>query len=112
MPETHMPRDQRDNPIPCLKIDGAAHKINVTAASARNATAFDSKTRVVSIYATGGVYLKQGGSDVSATTNDHFFPAGLYYDIAIGSDGTQDFSAYIAFVKADADCIVYLSEKS
>lgn len=112
MPQTHMPRDQRDHPIPCLKIDGQPHKITITGVTARNTTAFDAKTRIVSLYATVPVFLKQGDANVEATVNDHYFPAGIYYDIAIGSAENDDFAPHIAFIKADGDGVVYISEKS
>ncbi|NBX66307.1 MAG: hypothetical protein EBQ96_04855 [Proteobacteria bacterium] len=81
-----------------------------TATSARNTTAFNAATRVVSVYASGPVYLRFGDSTVTASTSDHFFPSGLYYDFAIGG-GKVGQSTNLAVLRADTDCTVYISEK-
>ncbi|MBU6234272.1 MAG: hypothetical protein KGQ41_00365 [Alphaproteobacteria bacterium] len=82
-----------------------------TATTARNSTAFSSNTRVVSVYATGAVYLRFGDSTVTATSADHYFPAGVYYDFAIGG-GKVGQLTNLAVLRADAsDCTVYVSEK-
>ncbi len=109
---TIMPTDENNNPIPALRLrDLAAHKITVTATSARNTTAFNTGTRVVSLYATGPVYVRFGGSGVTATTNDHYFPANVYYDIAIGGEESAQ-TLYVAALRADTDCMLYISEKN
>lgn len=108
---TRLPLDANNNPIPALRLkDSGAHAVNATATSARNSTAFGADTRVVSIYATQDVYLKFGGSGVTAATTDHFFPAGTYYDFAIGGDGTGHFTN-LAVLRKSADGVVYISEK-
>ena len=108
---TLLPKDQDNNPIPVLKMrDGGAHQIAATSTSTKNTTAFDTGTRVISLYATGPVYIKFGGSDVVATSADHFFPAGFYYDVSLGN-GKAGHAAYVAALKADQDCVLYVSEK-
>lgn len=108
---TILPTDENNYPIPALRLlDGGAHKIIVTSASARNAMAFDAETRIVSLYATGPVYLRFGSGSVTATAFDHYFPAHTYYDIAIGGDETKQ-ATHIAALRADTDCILYVSEK-
>ena len=108
---TILPVDINGNPIPAIRLkDGGAHAISVTATSARNSTAFDSETELVSLYATGPVYVKFGDSAVSATTSDHYFPAGIYYDFAIGGDGSKQYT-HVAVLRADTDCTLYVSEK-
>lgn len=50
-------------------------------------------------------------SNVTATTSDHFLPAGIYYDVAIGpNDANQN--AYIAALSAAGDGTLYVSEKA
>ena len=108
---TILPTDENNNPLPALRLrDGGAQKINVTASSARNAVAFDADTRVVSLYATSGVYVRFGGAAVTATATDHYFPPNIYYDIAIGGEDANHFN-YIAALRADTDCVLYISEK-
>lgn len=106
-----LPLDVNDNPIPALRLksDGA-HQIASGTSSVRNSTAFDAKTRVVGLYATQDVYVSFGDAAVTAGTSDHFFPAGLYYDIALGGDGTRH-STHIAVLQASQAGMVYVSEK-
>ena len=108
---TKLPLDSNNNPIPALRLkDGAAHSISSSASSERNSTAFDADTRVISIYATQDVYIAFGGASVTATTSDHFFPAGVYYDFAVGGDGTGHYT-HVAALRVSADGAVYISEK-
>ena len=108
---TYLPRDAHGHPIPAVRLkSGGAHSIAATASSARNSTGFAATTRVVSLYATGPVYVKFGNSSVTATSSDHYFPTGVYYDFAIGGDETAQYS-HIAVLRVTADCNVYVSEK-
>ncbi len=110
---TLLPKDSEDNVIPAVRLrnpDGA-HSISVTNTSARNSTAFDSATRVVSLYATVPMYVRFGGSGVTAAATDHYFPANVYYDFAIGG-GKVGFYTHIAALRATAENgTLYISEK-
>lgn len=110
---TLMPTDDNNHPIPALRLkDGGAHSIAATATSARNSSGFGADTQVISICPTVAVYVKCGSSSVTATTSDHYIPAGLYYDIAIGGDGQKQ-TTHIAVLRAEpTDGIVYISEKN
>lgn len=109
---TFLPLDSNNNPIPALRLkDDGAHAISVTSSSARNASAFSPGTRVISLYATTDVFVRFGGESVSATGSDHFFPAGVYYDVAIGGDGVAH-DGYIAALRVSADGMLYISEKA
>ncbi len=109
---TILPIDANDNAIPALRLkDNASHTVSaVTGASTVNSIGFSSETKVVSVYATGGAYIRFGESGVVASSSDHYFPEGVYYDFAIGGYGV-DHTPYIAVLAADADCNVYISEK-
>ena len=106
-----LPKDIDNAPIPAvrLKNDGA-HSIAVTDTAARNAAAFDAATRLVSLYATGPVYIKFGDESVTATTSDHYFPEGVYYDFAIGG-GKVTQATHVSVLRVDGDCSLYISEK-
>lgn len=108
---TILPQDSNDNPIPALRLksDGA-HSISASVSSARNSTAFDDATRVVSIYAEEPVYIKFGDSSVTASGSDHYFPAGVYYDFAIGGGRAAHYT-HVAVIAASGDGSVYISEK-
>ena len=109
---TTLPRDNDNTPIPALRLNPTgAHKIDaVTGMATRNAQPFDDKSRIVSLYATGAVYIQCGDGGVDATSSDHYFPSGLYYDIAIGG-GKILHTPYISVLAVDGDCTVYISEK-
>lgn len=108
---TLLPQDSNDNPIPALRLkSGGAHSVSVGASSARNATAFDSVTQIVSLYADVPVYVAFGDATVTATTGDHFFPAGLYYDVSIGGDHSAHYT-HIAVLQADGAGTLFISEK-
>jgi hypothetical protein len=108
---TLMPRDDDNAPIPALRLrpDGA-HALTVGASSTRNATAFDPSTRVIGVYATVPVFLRTGDATVTAAATDHYFPAGVYYDISLGGD-RADRDSHLAAVQADGAGTLYLSEK-
>lgn len=108
---TFLPQDSNDNPIPALRLkSGGAHSISATASSARNSTAFSADTKIVSLYTDIAVYVRFGDSSVTASTSDHYFPAGLYYDVALGGENTVHYT-HVAVLRADTDGTVYISEK-
>lgn len=110
---TLLPKDADNNAIPALRLkSGGAHELSVTSASTRNSQPFDGSTKVVSVYATAPVYLNFGGSSVSATSSDHYFPAGVYYDIAVsGGGGKGSKNTHVAAISVDEDATLYVSEK-
>jgi len=110
---TILPVDANDNAIPALrlKVDGSQSITATSASSARNASAFSDDTKIISVYATGAVYIRFGESDVVASATDHYFPEGVYYDFAIGGYGV-DHTPYIAVRAVDSDATVYISEKA
>ena len=108
---TLLPTDVDDNPIPAVRFkSGAAHAITTSAGTAKNTTAFDSETRVISLYATEDVYINFGDSSVTATGNDHFFPKNVYYDVAIGGDRTKQYT-HIAALQVSTGGVLHISEK-
>ena len=56
------------------------------------------------------MYLRFGDSTVTAAATDHFFPAGVYYDVALGADGSAHFT-HMAALQVTSAGIVYISEK-
>lgn len=110
---TLLPTDADNNVIPALRLaDGRAHNISATAIATRNNVPFSDETTIISLYATVPVYIKFGDATVTATTNDHYFPANFYYDIAItAGSGKTAHDAYLSVLKTDDDGVVYVSEK-
>ena|ERR1700760_4980769 len=108
---TLLPKDSDNNIIPAVRLkDGGAHSIAVTSSTARTSSAFSADTRVISLYATCPVYVKFGDSSVSATTSDHYFPSGVYYDFAVGGGAVPQYG-YIAALRVSTDGTLYISEK-
>lgn len=106
-----MPQDQDGHPIPAIRLkSGGSHTVNTSATTARNSTAFDEDTRVISVYATEPVFIAFGDETVSANASDHYFPANVYYDFSIGGDKVGQYT-HIAAVAASAAGVVYISEK-
>lgn len=106
-----LPKDLDNAAIPAVRLKAdAAHQISATASAARNAAAFDTNTRIVSLFATGPVFIRFGDDSVTATTSDHYFPEGIYYDFAIGGEKVPPYT-HISVLRADTDCTVYISEK-
>lgn len=108
---TLLPQDSNQTPIPALRLrSGGAHVISASGSSARNASAFSDETRVISVYATVPVYLNFGDNAVLATSSDHYFPAGTYYDLSIGGGDTAQ-SSYVSVLAVGTNGTVYISEK-
>lgn len=108
---TLLPRDSENNIIPTIRLKASgAHSIAASTTSARNSTAFNIDTRVISLYATVPVFVKFGTSAVTATASDHYFPSGVYYDFSIGGDKVGHYT-HVAVIRASADGTVYISEK-
>lgn len=110
---TLLPKDADNNPIPALRLrSGGAHSISATSSSARNATAFSTETKIVSVYATGAVYLKFGTASVTSANTDHYYPQGVYYDFAISGGGEKGpHNTHLAVLAVSDNCTVYISEK-
>jgi hypothetical protein len=110
---TLLPKDADNNPIPALRLrDNAAHTLSISAVSARNSVPFNTGTKVVGVYATVPVFIEFGDNNVTADANSHYFPAGVYYDIAIsGGSGKGVHNSYMAAIRSEEDGLLYISEK-
>ena len=107
---TILPTDSNDHVIPALRLKSSgAQTISATASTAKNATAFDAATRVVTLYADVPVYLAFGDASITATTSDHYFPEGTYYTFSIGGDSCAH-DTYVAALAFAANGTVYISE--
>lgn len=108
---TLMPIDQNSHPIPTLRLKpGGAHQINIDAVANRNAVPFAEDTSVISFYANVPSYIRFGDETVQATIDDHFFPAGLYYDLSLGDDRTGRYS-HISVLQTNDAGQAFISEK-
>ncbi len=110
---TLLPKDADNNIIPALRLkDNGAHQVTAAATANRNTTPFDEETKIISIYSTVPVYLAFGGSNIDASTSDHFFPAGVYYDIAISGGSAKGAQKnYLSVLQVSDGGTVFISEK-
>jgi len=109
---TYLPRDNDNETIPALRLrPQSAHVIDANnATSAQNTVSFNEDTRVISLYATEPVYIEFGDNTVVASSSSHYFPSGIYYDLAIGGDKTMH-TPYIAVMAVSNNAQLYISEK-
>lgn len=109
---TLLPLDGANHVIPAIRLKSSgAHSIAATASSACNTTAFADDTQIISLYATVPVYIKFGTSGVSATSSDHYFPAGIYYDLSVGGGAVSHYTHLAVLRVGSEDGMVYISEK-
>jgi hypothetical protein len=107
------PRDDANAPIPVLALrPGGGQQIVIDTMSVRSA-AVANHVRVVTLFATEDCFIEIGDSSVTANTaNSHFLPAGIPYDISLGSETvTKENPRYLAVITAESPGTLYLSER-
>lgn len=106
------PRDDANYPIPVLsyRYNGAQQLALASNAISSRITA---SVRVVSLYSTGDCFFEVCDSDgVANSTSSHFLPAGVYLDVALGSDNNAALThKYIAITSNNAGTL-YISERT
>jgi hypothetical protein len=91
------PRGTSATPVAIL--GGATHAISFTGTSARNTTAFNARTRVLSaMVADQNCYIEAGDSTVVATTSSTYLASGAVYSFGIDSNIT-----HVAVIRAGTD---------
>ena len=107
------PRDDGNDPIPVLGLrPNAGHQVPFSSDS-NTSPAISSSIRVVTLYSTQDCFIETGGASVEAnTSNSHFLPASLPYDISLGAetDATNN-DKYIAVIQATSGGTLYISER-
>lgn len=78
---TRLVRDIYDAPVPVLGF-GAAQHLTVNAGATRSA-AFSAGVEVLMISSNADVYLKFGDNTVTASTSDHYLPAGVLITVSL-----------------------------
>lgn len=105
------PRDDANYPIPVLSYRYASAQqipLGTSTLSARISNA----VRVVSLYATADCFFEVCDEVGTANTlTSHFLPAGVYLDVALGSDNNAALMhKYIAVTSANTGTL-YISER-
>lgn len=102
---TKLPTDDLGHEMQVIGYaDIAPQQISFSAASARNTTAFNSKTKVIRLSLDQAAYIKPGDSSVTAGASDHYLPAGGPYDIRINP------KTHLAVISAGTDGTCWISE--
>jgi hypothetical protein len=113
MAKTRMPRDDNSQSIPVLRFrTGGAHQANITSASA-SSIEIPAGTRIITVICSVNAYFETGNEGVEATSSSHFIPAGLPFDMALGSDlsDTDGYHRYISVIAASSSGVAYISER-
>lgn len=109
---TLLPTDANNQVIPAMRFkQSGSHILPFGETPQKNSIAFAPTTQVISLYATGPIFIAFGDITVTANTSDHFFPEGVYYDIAIQSKGSAQYTHISAIRAEDYDGTLYISEK-
>lgn len=105
---TTMPTDRNNYPIPALSLSSdRAHSLTAGAVSSKNATPFNSETRVIMVTPMTDVIVRFGGAGVVAVATDHYLLGGIPYHFAVDPLTTP----YLAVLRAGvSDGVVKISE--
>lgn len=106
----HSTRDDRQNPIPVFRRrDTLAHNVTV-AANNHQRVAFDDKTKLISFWSEGIVFVKFGDDTVTATANDHAIaPGNIEYEPLIDEQGKAAITHMSFF--STSEVVVHVSER-
>lgn len=105
------PRDDANYPIPVLSYKfNSGQQLELGASTLSNRIA--PSVRVVSLYSTGDCFFEVcDDTGIANTITSHFLPAGVYLDVALGSDNNAALvHKYIAVV-SDTSGTLYISER-
>lgn len=113
MAKTRMPRDDNSQSIPVLRFrTGGAQQLSINSLSAVRAE-FPAGTRVVTLICSVNSYFESGGDAVEASSASHFIPAGLPFDMALGSDlsDIDGYHRYLSVISVSGAGVAYISER-
>lgn len=114
MAKTRMPRDDNSQSIPVLRFrTGGAQHLTISSGAPTRSSAFPAGTRVITVICTVDAHFETGGSSVDASTSSHYIPAGVPFDMALGSDlSTIDsYHNYISVIAVTGSGIAHISER-
>lgn len=113
MAKTRMPRDDNSQSIPVLRFrTGGAQSSAISSGSAVRIE-IPAGTRVITVICTVNAHFETGDEGVQASSSSHFIPAGLPFDMALGSDlsDTDGYHRYISIIADSTSGIAYISER-
>ena len=113
MGKTRMPRDDNNHSIPVLRFrTGGAQQASISSAGA-SSFSIPAGTRVITLICSVNAYFESGLDGVAATSASHYIPAGLPFDMALGSDlsDTDGYHNTISVIAVSTSGTAYISER-
>lgn len=113
MGKTRMPRDDNSQSIPVLRFrTGGAQKVSINSSSA-SSISIPAGTRVITLICSVNAYFETGLEGVVATSSSHYIPAGLPFDMALGSDlsDTDGYHSNISIIADSTSGVAFISER-
>lgn len=113
MGKTRMPRDDNNHSIPVLRFrTGGAQQVSINSSTAASLSV-PGGTRIITLLCSVNAYFESGLEGVVATTASHFIPAGLPFDMALGSDlsDTDGYHSTISILAVSTSGVAYISER-
>lgn len=113
MAKTRMPRDDNSQSIPVLRFrTGGAQQAAISSGSATSIS-IPGGTRVITLICSVDAHFETGTAGVQATSSSHFIPAGLPFDMSLGSDlsDTDGYHTEVSIVAASTSGVAYISER-
>ena len=107
------PRDDGNDPIPVLAFkQHRGYQVPFTT-SANTSPQISDATRVVTLYSTVNAFFETGPATIVAnTSNSHFIPAQIPYDISLGADNVPaQNDKYISIIATTGTGVLYISER-
>jgi len=109
------PRDDGNAAIPVLGIrPNCGYQVPFTNSTSNTSPQISNSVRVVTLYSTQDAFIETAEtSSVSAnSSNSHFLPATVPYDISLGSEVvSENNDRFIAVLGASTNGILYISER-
>ena len=113
MGKTRMPRDDNNHSIPVLRFrTGGAQQASISSGGASSFN-IPAGTRVITLICSVNAYFESGLEGVVATTASHYIPAGLPFDMALGSDlsDTDGYHTTVSVIAVSTSGTAYISER-
>jgi hypothetical protein len=113
MAKTRLPRDDNNHAIPVLRFrTGGAQQTSISSGGA-SSFSVPLGTRVITLLCSVNAYFESGLEGVVATSSSHYIPAGLPFDMALGSDlsDTDGYHSTISILAVSTSGTAYISER-
>lgn len=113
MAKTRMPRDDNSQAIPVLRFrTGGAQQVAINSGTPASLS-LPNGTRIITLICSVNAYFETGTEGVIATSSSHFIPAGLPFDMALGSDlsDTDGYHNTVSILSVSTSGTAYISER-